>query len=889
MRRRLIERLSEGLHRKLALISAPAGFGKTTLVTEWLAELRGEADNDATVECRTAWLSLDDSDNDPIRFLTYFIAALSQIGGMKADFGKGMISSVQSPQPPSLESAMTSLINEITAVPDQIILTLDDYHLISAQPIHRAISFLLENLPPRFQLVIVTREDPPLPLSRLRARDQLTELRAADLRFSTAEAAEFLNQVMGLGLSAEDIAALETRTEGWIAGLQLAAVSLQGHTDKSQLIQSFTGSHRLVLDYLVEEVLNQQPDEITSFLLQTSILDRLRGPLCDAVTGEDNGQVILETLEHANLFIIPLDSDRRWYRYHHLFGDLLRQRLRRTQSNLIPILNGRASEWYEQRDMLPEAIRFALASHNFARAAGLIETQVDAMWLRGEHSQLQSWLSKLPDDLICARPHLCIYHAWYLYASGQHDAATHILKSVEEALNFDSDQAQLRGRVYAIRAFMETHQGDAQGIIQFASQALEYLPEQDSTWRSISSIVLGDAYGFEGDMRAAYTARAEALQICRRDGMTYYSMLASMKLAITLRELGQLHQTVEICRQQSEMARELGLTETSLAGLIHLIEGEALAELNLLEKANLLAQKGDRLLARAVDLAFFGWGYMCLLRILFSSRKPAAAEEVIRRMEPIERGFDVPPWVMNQMAAWQTRIRLQEANSDTLSKWVSARGLALDGEFKPKHELDYFLLSDYILLARVFIAQNELQKAIALLKHLFKIAEANGRISSMIEILSVCALALHARGDKTEALTTLSQALEIAEPGGFVRVFVDEGPPMANLLYEALSRGIAPGYVRRLLSALPLIENESVTLAAVKAGDNDLIEPLSERELEVLQLIGEGMTNPEIADRLFLSLNTVKVHTRNIYGKLGVNNRTQAVARGRALGVVLSA
>ena len=397
-RPRLVARLNEGLHRKLTLISAPAGFGKTTLVSEWVAGC----------ERPVAWLSLDEGDNDLARFLAYLVAALQTI---TADMGKGLLAGLQSPQPPPIELILTTLLNEITTIPDHFVLVLDDYHVIDAQPVDHALTFLLEHLPPQMHLVIATREDPQLPLARLRARGQLTELRAADLRFTPSEAAEFLNQVMGLNLSADDIAALETRTEGWIAGLQMAALSMQGRSDTASFIQAFTGSHRFVLDYLVEEVLQRQPERVRSFLLQTAILDRLSGPLCDAVTGREDGRGMLDALERGNLFVVPLDDRRQWYRYHHLFADVLQARLMEEQPDQVSGLHRRASAWYEQNGLPSDAIRHALAAEDFERAADLIElagpmveeSSLTATWL--------GWVRALPDELVRIRPVLSVRYA----------------------------------------------------------------------------------------------------------------------------------------------------------------------------------------------------------------------------------------------------------------------------------------------------------------------------------------------------------------------------------------------------------------------------------------------------------------------------------------------
>ncbi|MEJ2100015.1 MAG: AAA family ATPase [Desulfobacterales bacterium] len=434
LRQRLIEQLNAGLYlnqgfgRKLTLISAPAGYGKTTLVSEWVDQMRLDGANDKQDLPRIAWFSLDEGDSDPARFLTYFIAALNQ---GEAPLGEDALGMLQSPQPLRTEAILTSLINEIVAASDSILLVLDDYHSIDSSQIDEALTFLLERLPPSMHLALATRQDPLLPLSRLRARGQLIELRAADLRFTPFEAAEFLNQTMGLNLSTEDIAALETRTEGWIAGLQLAAISLQGRTDTSKLIQSFTGSHRLVLDYLIEDVLYQQSQKVQNFLLQTAILDRLSGSLCDALTGQNNSQAILETLERANLFVVPLDNERRWYRYHHLFADVLKARLRAQQPNQVPSLHQRASEWYEQKDQPSDAIRHALAAQDFERAASLAELAWPA-WRESFYALTWlGWVKSLPEEVVRARPVLNLAYAMAFLNAGKLEEAEIKLKDVE--------------------------------------------------------------------------------------------------------------------------------------------------------------------------------------------------------------------------------------------------------------------------------------------------------------------------------------------------------------------------------------------------------------------------------------------------------------------------
>lgn len=884
----LIRRLNEGLHRKLTLISAPAGFGKTTLVSEWAGKLHQDVAKESQIVNRFAWLSLDERDNDLAHFLTYFVAALNKVEGIETVIGKGALGILQTPQPPPVEDLLTSLINEIITIPDRIILVLDDYHLIEAQPIHDALTFLLAHLSPQMHLVIATREDPHLPLARLRTRGNLTELRAVDLRFTSSEAAEFLNRVMGLDLSAEDIAALETRTEGWIAGLQLAAISMQGHKDSSRLIKSFSGSHRHVLDYLVEEVLGQQSETVQTFLLQTAVLDRFTGSLCDAITEQHNGHETLGRLEHANLFIVPLDEERRWYRYHHLFADLLRQRLRQMRSDLLPTLHHRASEWYEENGFIDEAIEFALRAQEFERAAHLIENVAETAWVRGEDTKLRRWLDGLPIEILFSQPQLCIYHAWSLLATGQQGAAVRSLQAAEQAFDSSiapigrdrlpgSDRMRLRGRVAATWAFMAFYQGNVPRIIQYARQALEYLPDQELSWRSTVINALGDAYDFKGEALAAYRTRLEAVEASKASGNSYQIMIANLKLAINLRQRGELPQVIEICQQQMQLADESGMLHTTVFGWLLAIWGEVLSEINDLEGALQKTKTGAELTERG-DLAMFGWSYLCLMRVLFARGEVNAAEEIVQKMEITALANDIPTWITNLVTVWQIRIWLAQNKLEAASQWVAERGLGADGD------LSYLYEMEYIVLARILIAQAHLENAIRLLLRLFKAAEAGGRTSRMIEIMMLQALAFQDGGDSVRAVAALEQALILAEPGGFVRIFVGEGQPIELLLKEMkVENGKLKEYIRKLLAAFS--DNKVQPSSPVL---QPLIEPLSARELEVLHLIAVGLTNSEIAARLYLSLNTVKVHTRNIYSKLEVHNRTQAVARTRALGILPS-
>jgi len=896
-RPRLIEQLDGGLRRKLTLVSAPAGFGKTTLVTEWLSSLQGDSKKENQVKNRVAWLSLDEGDNDPTRFLTYFITALNQTYEGGTIFGKGALNMLQSPQPPPVETTLTTLINELTTIADRIIFVLDDYHLIDSQAVHATLNFLLENIPPQLHLIITTREDPLLQLSRMRARGQLIELRAADLRFTNAEAADFLNQIMGLNLSTEDILALEKRTEGWIAGLQLAAISMRGSTDVSRFVKSFTGSHRLVLDYLIEEVLGQQPEPIQNFLLQTSILNRLTGSLCDVLTGQDNGQQVLERLDRANLFIVPLDDERRWYRYHHLFADLLRERLHRIQPEGSSKLHQQASAWYQQNGFEDEAIEHALSGNDFDRAVEIIDKHIDDIWGAGQHAVIQRWMAKLPDALVFSKPHLCVFHAWYLFVNGQREAAKQALEAAERAITSDrttetksfddgmvhsSDRRILKGRAAAVQAFMASYQGDLVETIQHAKKANEILPEQDLTWRCLTGFVLGDALLYQGEMAEAYRVRLDTVNVSKETGHYYLILIANLRLIETLRHQGKLKQAIDYCVQQLQFVNECGISETVAAGWLLCLWGDVLAEINDIDEAITQAQKGAEIAGRGRrDVSFFGWSNLYLLRVLFSKGDLAGAEKVVEKMRKVVRERDLPLLAHKQLSAWQARIWLEQDKLEAVSQWAKERGLNPDGE------LSFFNESEYVVFARLLQAQGDLEQALGLLQRLLDVAEAGGRTLRVIEILLLQALAYQANGEKDRALTLLEKALAIAEPEGFIRIIVEEGSPMARLLYEALSRQISPEYVQRLLRAFSVEEPEEADISQPQGSDSEQIEPLSEREIEVLQLIAEGLSNQEISTKLYLALNTVKAHTRNIYGKLGVNNRTQAGARARALGIIV--
>ncbi len=904
-RPRLIKQLDEGLHRKLTLISAPAGFGKTTLVTDWLDKLQGDVKNETQAKNKIAWLSLDEGDNNPARFLSYFIAALNQIEGMGATFGKEALSMLQSPQKPPIEAILASLINEFAEFTDKFIFVLDDYHLIEAQPINDALIFLLEHLPPQIHLVIATREDPHLPLARLRSQDQLTELRVADLRFTSSEAAEFLNQMMGLTLSAEDITALETRTEGWIAGLQLAAISMRGQEDATNFIKSFTGSHRLVLDYLIEEVLEQQPENIQTFLLHTAVLDQMTASLCDALTGQDGGQQTLDKLERTNLFIVPLDWEREWYRYHHLFADLLRQQLRQAYPEQIPTLHSRASKWYEQNGFTAEAVEHSIRANDFERAAGLVELAWSAMRMNYIQSPIWlDWVKSLPDEMVRARPVLSVGYAWVLLDSGELEAAEARLRDADRWLDpsinmsvrsdtlsaemvvVDEEQFQLLPvTIAAARAYHAQALGDVSGTVNHARRVLELLPEGDHRWRGEVTGLLGLAYWANGDLEAAHQAFTNVMAILQETGNTPDAIGVAYILADIRTAQGHLNKAANTYQQALQLAA--GQAEPmSLEGAdlyrgmseLHCERGELEAAAQHLLTSKKLGKQGE----------LPNWQHRLCVTEARMKEVQGDLDGALALLEEAERKhIRTPSPVVRPTAALKTRVWVAQGRLAEALNWVRDQSLSVDGE------LSYLREFEHITLARVLIAQYKsvqkegiIHETKGLLTRLLKDAKERGRMGSVIEILVLQALAHEAQRDISTALVSLERALTLAEPEGYVRIFVDEGPPMTHLLNEAQNREIAPEYVCQLLGTFPDAEPERANSVLRQAPESELFEPLSEREIDVLQLIAVGHKYQEIADRLVISLNTVRHHTKNLYRKLEVNNRTQAIKKANDLNLL---
>jgi LuxR family maltose regulon positive regulatory protein len=896
-RLRLSERLEEGLERKLTLLSAPAGCGKSTLLGAWASEFSDSRP--------VAWLSLDSADNDPARFWRYFVTAMDRLHPGAGDAALTLLGSAQAPP---IEAVLNTLLNELANLPTNAVLVLDDYHVIESGPIHEALSYLIERLPPRMHLVISTRADPSLSLARLRARGELNELRANDLSFTSGEAAMFFTRVMGLHLSAEDVAELERRTEGWVAGLQLAALAMRDHADVAGFIASFTGSNRHVVDYLAEEVLARQTEELRTFLLRTSVLDRMCASLCEAVTAGGNHQEILEHLEHANLFVIPLDADRGWYRYHHLFADVLRQRLLQEHPDLLPALHKRASGWFEEEGLVTEAVHHALAAQDWVRAVRLIEASGMEVVLGQQVQTVLGWIEEIPEQLIRERPVLCTIRALALVFSNRPEAAEASLQQAERCLlrgNPITDEARaILGRAAVIRAAIARFSGDLERCVAMGCRALELLPETEATAReraaAKSNVAL--AYQVSGDVAPAKERPLEEAIAAFRASGALIALLNGINFLARLRTLqGRLRTAAATYEEAaSVVSRQGGLQDLVNSAAYYVGLGDIQREWNDLDSAESHLRRGTDLVAGAlmVGADVVTHGYLSLARLQQARGRGTDALATLEGFATQARQRDFFPLFLGRGEAAKARLALAQGDLPAAVNWAEASGLGFDDEPNyPREE-------QHLTLVRVLLAQAQndamgsyLDDALGLLDRLCKAAEGGGRMGSVIEILVLRALALQAQHESSEALATLERTLTLTEPEGYVRVFVDEGGPMETLLSELLKRRrkgprdarqhALLGYARQLLAAFES-PHTSTEPPVGRASESDqlLLDPLTTRELEVLTLIAEGLSNPEIATRLFIATSTVKGYVHNIFRKLDADSRTMTVARARELHLI---
>lgn len=884
-RQRLLDKLEHALQCRLTLVSAPAGFGKTTLLSGWAEKCAYPV----------AWVSLDESDNDPASFLMYLITALE----ISIDGDDQIQSSLPPIQPIPGDIYLTKLVNQLSSQIDEKhqdwVMILDDYHLITNETIHRVLLFLLDHMPDGLHLIISTRADPALPLARLRARGQLNELRQDDLRLTMQESTEFITQVMNLNLNNNDIAELTKRTEGWAAGLQLATVSLSNQEDVSGFIDKFSGSNRFIMDYLLEEVLEQQSEAIRNFLLSTSILDQLCAPLCQAVVGKEDltstavsdtvkyafsSQQILDNLERANLFLIPLDNDRSWYRYHRLFADLLQHHLEQSQPNMMPLLHHRASVWYEQNGMIPQAIDHALAAGNLQQAALLIENIVETIMLRSEVATFDKWVNTLPDEIVHAHPILCVYQAMAQLLRGHSlEAAEAHLQIAEEA----DKGSTISGEILTIRGLIATYQGNRELCIGFGKKALQYLPQDNLFFRSLVAGYLGLNQYYTGDLVKAEQTLQEALSVSQKVGNVTNMVLAQIHLAEIHFLRGNLFNAKIVYEQAIKSATSTHGKKLPIAGLALMGLGRLFLEWNDLEQAGQYTLEGIELTQQWGEVGTIS-GYITMTWLKKIQGDLEGARQAIGSARNISVKFDAMQLDDRLVASYEATFNAALGELEAASQWERTCKLEED-----VHIDELMDVMEYIAWVKVLMVQGKFDQGLRVSQKLYEITQKMGMKSISQRLLIDQAIIFQEQGDLEAALAALEAALELAKTDGLMRSFLDAGPEMVKLLYIAAERGIAPGFTGRLLAAFDLAVKEKETTGVITALNDldELIEPLSERESEVLQLIAQGLSNREIANKLFLSMSTIKAHSYNIFNKLNVHNRTQAVAKARSLGIVI--
>ncbi len=882
-RPRLTERLTESIYTgiKLLLLAAPAGSGKSALLSEWLAQ----------IPVKAAWLSLDEGDTDPIRFWDYFVAALQQID---TRIGQDALALFHEPTPLPIQSILVSLINDMGATQEPFVLVLDDYHVVNSPAIHEGLAFLLDPLPPMMRLVVTTRTDPPLPLARLRARSELLELRASDLQFSASESAQFVSRLIGVELTDELVNALKTRTEGWAAGLQLAALALRGHNNPDEFIDNFAGTNRFIVDYLGDEVLDKQPVALQQFLMRTSILGQLNGELCATLTDQPDAQGVLETLERNNYFVHPVDDKRRWYRYHQLFRDFLQHRLEQREGEQVQDLHKRASVWFEQHGYIEEAIRHALAIGDHTRAGELIESIADYMiWRRAEHYRLLEWLGALPEALIRSRPKLALYHAWTFYLTTRREAAIERAQAAEQALEHDgsSQDANVRGMLYAVQSTLTGIQQDFETALRTGRMALEHLPGSEIIWRCMAAINLGVSSAAVGEMGEAVRTLNYAMELSQEIGSAFALLSAFWHLATLQTTQLHLRDAERTCYQGQAVAVTPGIRRFPVSGFINVLLAEILLERNQLAEAEPYFLEGTQQINPEGNPMALLRCYLGLVRLKRLQNDLSGSDEWFRRAEQFEHVSRIHNRASG-FGAYRGWRLIQEGDLATAWRWVEENRLGLDNDLS-YHREPYYLVLARLLIASAQSNPDHLSGALRLLNRMIERASSSGRTGSLVRALSLQALALDDAGESEAAIESMKQALVLVEPEQCITTFADEGPSMVPLLQKVLQSQQraahdnrprpSPEYLATILTAMGT--QGSPILVPAKYRSAMLVEQLSERELEVLRLLSQGLSSNEIAARLVISVETARKHIKNIYGKLDVHSQFEAARRAQEIGL----
>lgn len=881
-RPRLIDLLNDCLDCKLVLISAPAGFGKTTLLSQWIANKTHSV----------GWLTLDTGDNDLKRFLVYFLAAVNntiQQSNLSVD------ELIKSPHPVNYEVILTGMINEVADLSKPCLIILDDYHLITHPDVHEALIFVIENMPPHMHLIISSRVNPPWPLARLRGRAEIIELRANDLRFTPEEVAKFLNEIMHLSLDADDIISLEARTEGWIAGLQMAAISMQGRSDQTAFIKAFSGSNRFIMDYLLEEVLNQQSSTIQRFLLKTSILERMTAQLCNFLVSRNDSQSILTRLDKANLFLIPLDDERCWYRYHHLFSDLLKNQFIQLYPDEVPNLHRLASQWFEEQDLRDEAINHAFAAKDYDRVALLIQKYAMDMLHQSKYNQLLSWIEVLPQNLVNRNPWLCMYLSWTRHWAGRREEGEDCLETAEQYVNnistmTDEEASNLEGYIATVRAHYALINQDIPRVLEQSQVALKKLPSDDYFTRGSAGIALGGAYWGLGDVTRAEKAFLDCASAALKGGYNYRASSALCYVGMQQVKQARLREAEETFQKALTLAQDSGGRRFPNAGYPLAKLGELACEWNDLAQARQYTEAGVTLCTQLGHVDLKAEALAALARVQLAQNDFEGVQETLDRTDTLARGTTLDPWAVSWLNDCRVRFWITTSRLDKALAWVDESRLDVDDEFNYHRDLHH------ITLARVLVAQiannpSHLQreKAFDLIARLLAATDVAGWMHQKITILILQAMALHACDENERAQVSLDQALKLAEPGGYIRSFVDEDATMKELLLMVdFSRG-GSDYVRKLINALKMEEMPSVhkeELYSNLTRQHEIWEQLSARELQVLRLLNSSLSATEIADELYIAVSTTRTHIKSIYQKLDVHSRLEAVERARQLDLI---
>ncbi|MBI9043127.1 MAG: hypothetical protein JEZ06_01505 [Anaerolineaceae bacterium] len=865
-RKRLFERLDESCKGKVTLISAPAGFGKSTLLSAWIKQHSKNV----------AWVSLDEEDNRSSRFLIYFIAAFQK---NSPHFGEVILQTLYTPQPPTTDTALSYLINEISSLPETI-LVLDDYHIIKSPAVHEILICLLRHMPENLHLVLATRSDPPLPLPLLRGQQHLTELRTMDLRFTLSETIEFFDQKKTFKLERPDVKVLNRHTEGWVTGLQMAALSMQKRSDIKTFIKNFAGSNRFILDYLLEEVLEQQTEEIQCFLKKTSILAKLNNNLCQAVTGKEDCQQILERLERGNLFLLSLDDHREWFRYHHLFADLLRQRLVLETPDSLPELHSKAGEWYSKNNDLGSAIDHFIIATDYEKVIKLIYRYLESMWQYGDQIQLSHWLTSLPSDILCDHPEILAHFAFGLCFAGNYSEAENQLKRAEECRIY---QGQFRGMAAIVWAFIALYRNQIEAAEDFAETALKNIPDSNHLWRSLAFSIRGDVDAFNGYVPTCEKVWTSALREAEKGDSIFFAMLASAKLIVSQKRLGQLHKAANTFVRQISWAKERGFSKIATAGAMYTVYGDVLLQWGKVDEAKEYMQSGLSLSEKQQYMAGIAWSSLSLIHLFFVQKNFQGMGEALKVLEQrIDKGT-LPEWTNNWFSAWKARLYIIQGDFEGAELLFRNRGINIEGEFGYPNEVEYLSFARLLMAKdKQYPNRNWLSKAQGLLQRLYIHLQEAGWVDKRIETLVLLACNFQEQGELQQALECLKEVFTLTESENYLSVFTDEGSSMASLLYKAMQENIYEAYAGRLLAAFSI--NEAFSIKS--KSENSLIETLSVREFQVLEQLANGASNQEIAFQLHIALGTVKNHLKNIYGKLLVNNRTQAAARARELNLL---